>query len=55
MLENCIYRLIIFGIVLGMAHKKKQRKGRTSEQSIDRSGRQIYEKGGQIKALTDQR
>ena len=41
--------------MLGRARKKKQRKGRASEQSIDRSGHQIYEKGGQIKALTDRR
>ena len=35
--------------------RKKQRKGRASEHSIDRSGRQIHEKVGQIKALTDRR
>ena len=38
-----------------MARRRTQRKGRMSEQSIDRSGRQIYEKGGQITALTDLR
>ena len=45
---------MISGIVLGMA-RKQQRKGSTSEQSIDWGGRQIHEKGGQIKALTDRR
>ena len=29
------------------------RKGRTTQQKIDKSGREIYEKGGQITVLTD--
>ena len=45
---------MISGIVLGMA-RRQQRKGRASEQSIDGGGRQIHEKGGQIKPLTDRR
>ena len=39
----------------GMARKKNQRRGRTSQQNIDRSGREIYEQGGQITVLTDKR
>ena len=38
-----------------MVRKRKQRKGRASEQSVDRRGRQIYEKDNQIKPLTGQR
>lgn len=34
---------------------RKQRKGSASEQSVDRRGRQIYEKDNQIKPLTRQR
>ena len=34
--------------------RKKQRKGRISEQGIDRRGLHICEKGGQIKPLTGQ-
>ena len=41
--------------MVDMARRRKQRRGRISEQSIDRRGRQIYEKGGQIKPLTGQR
>ena len=41
--------------MLGMAGKKTQRRGRTSQQNIDSSGRQIYEKGDQITVLTDKR
>ena len=39
----------------GMARKKNQRRGRTSQQNIDRSGREIYEQGGQIMVLTENR
>ena len=35
--------------------KKGPRKGRTTQQNIDSSGREIYEKGGQITVLTDKR
>ena len=35
--------------------KKGPRKGRTTQQNIDSSGRAIYEKGGQITVLTDKR
>ncbi len=38
-----------------MARRKNQRRGRTSQQNIDRSGREIYEKGDQITVLTDKR
>ena len=41
--------------MVDMARRRKQRRGRISEQSIYRRGRQIYEKGNQIKALTEQR
>ena len=33
--------------------KKGPQKGRTTQQNIDSSGREIYEKGGQITVLTD--
>ena len=33
----------------------RRRSGKAGRQSIDRSGRQIYEKGGRIKPLTDRR
>lgn len=36
-----------------MADKKIQRRGRTSQQNIDSSGRAIYEKGDQITVLTN--
>ena len=35
--------------------KKGPRKGRAAGQKIDKSGRGIYEKGGQITVLTDKR
>ena len=41
--------------MLGMAGKKTQRRGSISQQNIDSSGRQIYEKGDQITVLTDKR
>ena len=39
----------------GMARKKNRQRGRTSQQNIDRSGREIYEQGDQITVLTDKR
>ena len=36
-----------------MAGKRKQRKGRTSEQSIDRRGHQIYEKADHRRGGTE--
>ena len=38
-----------------MARKKNRWGGRTSQQNIDRSGREIYEQGDQITILTDKR
>ena len=38
-----------------MARRKNRQGGRTSLQNIDRSGRKIYENGGQIRVLTDKR
>ena len=39
----------------GRVRRRVSRKGRTTQQNIDSSGREIYEKGGQITVLTDKR
>ena len=38
-----------------MARRKNRQGGRTSQQNIGRSGREIYESGDQISVLTDKR